>query len=255
MGGVWKDNPTKVADAFLHYYKQLLGSNHESRTLVLKKVVQLGPVCQAHHKEILNANYTADEVRAALFSIPGAKAPGPDGFGITYKILSFTDCLILLTTCCTVGTEAFQKLLFLLCQMKYTAAAKCHNTSATVRTIKEQMRVFLIILTTEKTGCRVGNSNSCQFCSGDEVVAVVLCNMDLVRQYGRKGVKPICLMKIDLQKAYDTVNWQFLQEMLEHLDFLQHFVNLVMQCVSTPMFSLMFNGSMHGFFKSKRGLR
>ncbi|XP_056695788.1 uncharacterized protein [Spinacia oleracea] len=81
MGGVWKDNPTKVADAFLDYYKQLLGSNHESRTLVLKKVVQLGPVCQAHHKEILNANYTADEIRAALFSIPGAKAPGPDGFG------------------------------------------------------------------------------------------------------------------------------------------------------------------------------
>ncbi|XP_056692030.1 uncharacterized protein [Spinacia oleracea] len=75
---------------------------------------------------------------------------------------------------------------------------------------------------------------------------------DLVKHHGRKGIKPSCLMKIDLQKSYDTVDWHFLQEMLEYLDFPKHFVDIVMQCVTTPMFSLMLNGSMHGFFKSQR---
>lgn len=80
---------------------------------------------------------------------------------------------------------------------------------------------------------------------------------DMVKMYGRKEVMSLgCFMKIDLQLAYDTVNWQFLEEMLTQLKFTNHFVKLVMTCVSTPMFSLLLNGSMTGYFKTVfRGLR
>ncbi|XP_056687940.1 uncharacterized protein [Spinacia oleracea] len=250
MGGVWKDNPTQVADAFLDYYKQLLGSKHESRTPVLKQVVQLGPVCQAHHKAILNANHTAEEVRDALFSIPGAKAPGPDGFGSHF----FKDSWHI------VGDEVVAAVLDMLQQGKILKElnhtvitlipkTKCPKDVSEFRPISccnTLLRQVLPDLILENQG---------GFVHGRFIVHNIMVVQDLVRQYGRKGVKPSCLMKIDLQKAHDTVDWQFLQEMLEYLEFPQHFVDLVMQCVSTPMFSLMFNGSMHGFFKSKRGLR
>jgi len=36
-------------------------------------------------------------------------------------------------------------------------------------------------------------------------------------------------MKVDLQKAYDTIDWQFLQMVLEGLAFTSHFIKLVMQ--------------------------
>ncbi|XP_056698461.1 uncharacterized protein [Spinacia oleracea] len=79
--GVWRDKPDEVSDAFLTHYKELLGSVQDNRTQVIKQIVQAGLIFQNHQKTILNAPYTADEVKSALFSIPGVKTPGPDGFG------------------------------------------------------------------------------------------------------------------------------------------------------------------------------
>lgn len=73
--------------------------------------------------------------------------------------------------------------------------------------------------------------------------------------YNRKATPPSCMLKVDIRKAYDSVEWEFLKEMLEALHFPQKFIGWVMACVTTTSFSLGINGSLHGFFQGKRGLR
>lgn len=66
---------------------------------------------------------------------------------------------------------------------------------------------------------------------------------------------PSCLLKMDLRKAYDTLNWGFLKDMLIALNFPSHFIKVVMTCVTSTQYSLLINGSPLEPFKATRGLR
>ncbi|GKB13748.1 RNA-directed DNA polymerase, eukaryota, reverse transcriptase zinc-binding domain protein [Tanacetum coccineum] len=68
------------------------------------------------------------------------------------------------------------------------------------------------------------------------------------------GPKRVAL-KVDIQKAYDTVNWQFLEVILKGFGFHARTVEWVMRCVSTTSFSICVNGQSYGYFKGGRGLR
>ncbi|XP_010693318.1 uncharacterized protein LOC104906280 [Beta vulgaris subsp. vulgaris] len=57
------------------------------------------------------------------------------------------------------------------------------------------------------------------FVHGRYIIHNVTVVQDLVKKYSRKNASPSCMIKMDLQKAYDTVDWHFLKEMLHQLEF------------------------------------
>lgn len=64
-----------------------------------------------------------------------------------------------------------------------------------------------------------------------------------------------CAVKVDIQKAYDTVDWRFLKTILQEFGFHPTMVLWIMTCVATSSFSLTINGGLYGFFAGKRRLR
>lgn len=97
--------------------------------------------------------------------------------------------------------------------------------------------------------------NQSGFIEGRQIVQNITIIQDIVGRYGRKSSPPGCLLKIDIKKAYDSVKWDFVEEMLLAYQFPAHFVKVVMACVTTPSFSICLNGGVNGFFQGKRGLR
>ncbi|XP_048494582.1 uncharacterized protein LOC125494804 [Beta vulgaris subsp. vulgaris] len=71
---------------------------------------------------------------------------------------------------------------------------------------------------------------------------------DMLRHYKRKSEPARCTIKLDLMKAYDSLSWDFLKELLQGLGFPDKFVNWVMICVTSPSYTLSINGSLCGFF-------
>jgi hypothetical protein len=65
----------------------------------------------------------------------------------------------------------------------------------------------------------------------------------------------VVVVKIDLFKAFDRVNWLYLRMLLIHLGFGLEFSNWVMACLSSVSFSILLNSSATAFFQAKRGIR
>ena len=62
-------------------------------------------------------------------------------------------------------------------------------------------------------------------------------------------------LKLDMNKAYDRVEWGFLERIMQHLGLGDRMVNLIMSCISSVSYSMLLNGQPMEFIKPKRGLR
>ncbi|GJR84895.1 RNA-directed DNA polymerase, eukaryota, reverse transcriptase zinc-binding domain protein [Tanacetum coccineum] len=93
------------------------------------------------------------------------------------------------------------------------------------------------------------------YTSGRHIQDNILIAQELLKGYKRKNGVRRCALKIDIQKAYDTINWDFLAEVLGKFGFHQIRINWIMTCVTTTKFSICVNGEAHGYFQGGRGLR
>ncbi|XP_074296366.1 uncharacterized protein LOC141626478 [Silene latifolia] len=220
-GNQCTDNKS-IEDAFLAYYKDLLGSS--------KHVVRVN----------LGVRVTGDEVHEAMFSIPIDKAPGPDGYTSGFFKDSFG--IVNATVVTLIPKKQVPETV-----MDYRPIACCNVFFKCISKI--------ICARLSKVLPTIVSSNQSAFVQGREIVDNVLICQDLMRLYNRKICSPRVMIKIDLKKAYDSIEWDFVEDLLVALKFPTQMVNWIMQCVSSPSYTLSLNGSHFGFFKGRIGLR
>jgi hypothetical protein len=92
------------------------------------------------------------------------------------------------------------------------------------------------------------------FLKGRQILDVVGVAQECIHNIKSKKLKALVL-KMDLQKAYDCVNWDFLRLVLLKTGLRLRLTNWIMSCVTSPSFAILVNGGPTSFFKSRRGLR
>lgn len=213
------------------------------------------------NKNDLVAPVTFEEVKGALFDINDEKSRGLDGIGSLFfkKAWDVVGCDVV------TAVGEFFKSGRLLKQWNHAFIAlvpqSAHANFVTDFRPISCCNVFYKIISkiiANRLGAVIGDivgEAQTAFIKDRSIVDNIHLAEELFRKYGKNKSSARCIMKVDLQKAYNTVHWDFVGEAMRALDFHETFVGWIMECVTTTSFSISVNGQLHGFFSGKKGLR
>ena len=74
-------------------------------------------------------------------------------------------------------------------------------------------------------------------------------------EHKKEGKENFMAVKLDMSKAYDRVEWGFIEGVMEKMGFHGKWIQLIMKCITTISYSVIINGAVHGCIFHTRGLR
>lgn len=92
------------------------------------------------------------------------------------------------------------------------------------------------------------------FVEGRNMADNMFLAQQLVRGYGRTSASPRCVMMADIQKAFDTISWSFIEKNLFGFHFPPKFNAWIMECITSTTYSISYNCSLPGYFVGRRGI-
>jgi len=95
------------------------------------------------------------------------------------------------------------------------------------------------------------------FVSGRQIQDNILIVQEVLHQLRtrKRKEKFQAVLKMDLKKAYDQVEWDFLEAYLLKLGFHLTWVRWIMQCITMVSYNVKFNGEQLTYFHPTRGIR
>lgn len=204
---------------------------------------------------------TDAEIKEAMFSIDVDKTAGPDGYTSKFFKVAWS---IVGSDVCDAVREFFSSgkllgefnanLISLIPKIQVPLKVSDFRPIACGNVVYKC--ISKVITNRIKEGLTsLIDSNQSAFIPGRQISDNILLAQEFMKGYSWKRTVSKCAFKVDIQKAYDTVNWDFLKTVLIRFGFHSSMVHWIMVCLTSASFSICVNGELHGFFKSKRGLR
>lgn len=256
--GVRLEDPVAIEEEILGYYQRLLGSDfmHKQDASEALSAAMLKKVPQEVRASMV-APVTEAEIWAALWSIHRDKAPGPDGFNSAFfhdnwstvkedlvaGILSFFSNGVMPRGWNATAVTLVPKIPSPNSIKDYRPIACCNTLYKCVtKVLANRIQTVLPSI--------IGSAQSA-FIKGRSIMDNILLMQELVRGYHRDQGPARCAIKLDVMKAYDSVDWDFLFEVMHFMEFPTTFIDWIRACVSSPYFSILINGELKGFFPAK----
>ncbi|GMI90398.1 hypothetical protein HRI_002709100 [Hibiscus trionum] len=249
--------PKLILSAFEDHFKKQFNS---SRTLPLLDLgIQL-PKLSSEAVIYLEKPFEENEVWDIIKHSDGNRAPGPDGFNWNFfkhflpqvkpYVMNFMSNLFEGRPIDKSFNESFIALI--------------PKTDNPVK--MEEFRPISLVSSVYKIAAkllanRLGNvigeiigEKQFAFVKGRQILDCALIANELIHDMQHRKKRAV-ILKADFNKAYDSIDWLFLDKVMDNMGFGTKWRKWINWCISSPTVSILVNGTPSNKFKIKRGLR
>ena len=255
------EDQESIAKTAISYFEEIYSTSSPNQ---IEKVIDFIPakVTNEMNSE-LTRTFTREEVVIALKQLHPTKSPGPDGmlalFFQKYWSIASTNVSNMVLNVLNSGmslSEINRTNIALvpknnnpqrmtdfkpisLCNVIYKLISK---------TLANHLKVILSHIISE---------NQSAFMVNRLIIDNVLVAYEIMHflKHNRGGNDSFMTAKLDMSKAFDRVEWSFIEMVMRKMGSNEYWINLVMKCISLVSYSIIINGIVHGNIVPTRGLR
>lgn len=251
---------SQIANHVISYYKNLFCSNFVLQEQLLAEEVIPKLVTDEVNK-MLTMLPSHQEIKAVIFALNKESAPGPNGFGALFfqhywdtvkgdviaAVLQFFSTSWILPGYNSNIIALIPKIHNALSIDQYRPIAMANFKFKVISKITAHRlaQVMPSIISKEQMGFIHGRSIKDCICTASEA-ANLLHN---------KAFGGNIALRIDITKAFDTLEWPFLLKVLKEFGFNATFCTWIEVILKSAFLSISINGESHGYFNCTRGVR
>ena len=258
---IWQEEASSVAHTTEQYFKDIFSTSHPPQ--IDHTIDSMEAVVTQEHNSTLLLKFKAEEVRKAVFQMPPSKSPSPDGMSCFF----FQKFWHIIGDLVVKAMLSFLNSGHMLKKINYTHIAlipkiKKPQRVSDFRPISLCNVIYKIISKVlvnrlQRILPQIISDSQSAFLPSHLITDNVVVAYELMHTMRSKwkGKVGYLAMKLDMSKTYDRVEWAFLKAAMLKMGFAQRWVDLVMECVSTPTYSILINGVPQGYIHPSRGVR
>ncbi|CAK8533160.1 unnamed protein product [Lathyrus sativus] len=250
-----------IEEEVMVFYKNLMGKEDTNINHIDIEAMRMGKQLNLEQREYLTRNITEDDIFKALRGIGDLKAPGLDGYGAKFFKASWTtiktDVIAAIREFFEIGKiyKPFNNVVVSLIPKSNEACEiKDYRPIAVCTTFYKIISKIL----TDRLGSvlpSVISHNQAAFIQGQNIHNHIMLATKLIKGYTRKGGTRRIMMQVDLQKAYDMVNWKALEFIMKEVRIPNKFIQWTMIGITTVSYRFNIMGGYTEVLQAKRGIR
>ncbi|GKC19946.1 RNA-directed DNA polymerase, eukaryota, reverse transcriptase zinc-binding domain protein [Tanacetum coccineum] len=257
VDGTWVDNPQRVKNEFLHHFSKRFDKPAANRASL---VMNFSKILSCDQQVELELEVSKDEVKRAVWDCGTDKAPGPDGFTFGFyrrfwKVIEndVFDAVNHFFTYGDIPKGCNSSFIALIPKIPDANVVKDFRPISLIGSLYKIIAKILANRLVVVLGDIVNEVQSAFIADRQILDGPFILNE--VLQWCKSKKKQSLIFKVDFEKAYDSVRWDFLDEVLKKFGFGDKWCTWIQSCLRSSRGSIIINGSPTAEFQFHKGLK